>query len=365
MSRKIFFHIGCPKTGSSSIQASLRHLSNEDWAFLSLTKTGNDSGPLITAFREKPWNSRFHRLNAHTPHDLKSLSAQTQDRYAHLITSSAAAHLILSGESMTEFSIADFQSVRDFTESLGCTPVIVAYFRPLQSWLESALQQRLKGNTLRCLEATSLADAISSRLPPYPALINNLYSVFGSLQVRLFAFEPYQFPANDIVVDFCLRLGVRSNSNSFIRVNERVSLLSIKVLCLAASLPLNQHGLPDVYRDGPLASHRDSFVRLIISEFADQPKFSICPSLLNDISSTYRSNYMELDPFIESHSDFSLFSPLSEDLDSGDSISSFEELLLLTPSERMTVLSCLEKRGYNREKLSKRSDSSLASFYCR
>lgn len=43
-------HFGCHKTGSSSIQHSLKGLATEQWRYISTTVSGNESGGIGTAF---------------------------------------------------------------------------------------------------------------------------------------------------------------------------------------------------------------------------------------------------------------------------------------------------------------------------
>jgi hypothetical protein len=364
MTPRLIFHIGCPKTGSSSIQASLVGLHNEDWYYISTVRTGNESGPIYTAFKDKPWKNRRHILANHDRTQVEYLAIQTREHYAQLISSSRAYSQLISAEDISGFTETELLHLRDFAYSLNRQPLVVAYLRPVASWLESAFQQRLKSRTYTCLQADSLASAIELQLPSYQSLVSCLHTVFEQNNVSLYAFDPKTFPSHDVVVDFCLRLGVRANYKTFRRVNERVSLLSMKVITLASLQPLSDGGLPDVYRDGPLAQNRGSVVQAIVSEYSSEPKFKISPDLLNQITQGYQADYASLSQYIKSHAPFSLLSLKDHTVDCPQPVSSFDDLCRFTSAERDRLLMTLQSNGLIQITSCSFSDQQLAAKIC-
>lgn len=365
MAPRLIFHIGCPKTGSSSIQASLVGLHNEDWLYIHTVKTGNESGPICTAFGDKPWKKRSHKLAGRDRTETEYLGSQFRENYAKLISSSRAYSQLISAEDISGFQESELLRLRNFALSLDRQPMVVAYLRPVASWLESAFQQRLKSKTYTILQSDSLASALKSKLPPYSLLVSRLHTVFGQDNVSLYAFDPKTFPGHDVVVDFCLRLGVRANFKLFKRVNERVSLLSMKVIALASLQPLSDGGLPDVYRDGPLAQNRSNVVQAIVSEYSSEPKFIISPDLLNQITQDHQGDYDSLSKYIKSHAPFSLLSLNNHTVDCSQSVSSFDDLCSFTPSERDRLLVTLQSNGLIRSTSCSLNDQQLALKICK
>lgn len=191
MTSNLVFHIGCHKTGSSSIQASLVGLCNEDWSFISSRSTGNESGGIFTAFAKEPWKERRHVLEGLPRSEVLGQAHLQRIWLSQQIINSPFRHLLISAEAMCRFLLEEYTYVRDFAHALGYQPKINAYLRPVGSWMESAFQQRLKASTFRTLRSASLLDALPS--PGYPDLIYLLHHVFGAEHVRLLAFEPLLF----------------------------------------------------------------------------------------------------------------------------------------------------------------------------
>jgi hypothetical protein len=278
MNPNLVFHIGCHKTGSSSIQASLVGLSNQDWSFISSRSTGNESGGMVTAFAQAPWKERGHVLRGHSRSQVLEKSKQHRRWLTQQIKNSPSRQKLISAESICSFSLDELTHVRDFTHALGHLPKVIAYLRPLCAWMESSFQQRLKARTFDTLRCSSLLDAL--KLPGYVDMLHRLHHVFGPEHVRLLAFEPSRFPGNDVVLDFCLRLGIHADSVCFRRVNERMSLLSAKILCLASDPSAESTLLPDFWRNGSAAYGRSRTLKIILSDFDDQPKLKIKKSIL-------------------------------------------------------------------------------------
>lgn len=359
---KLYLHIGFHKTSSSSIQQSLLSLDNQDWKYITENRlTGNDSGPIQTAFKIAPWKLQHHRrLGLDKAASLEKARRQ-RVAYRRQILQSTASNILISAEDFCSLDNKEVQRVSRFFHDFNRQVVVVAYIRPVESFLQSAFQQRLKASSKLAIEFTHLRDCLESILPKYPKIVNNYTSTFGHDNVKLFAFDPSSFPGKDATIDFCLRLGIPVDYTKFTRSNESLSMLAVKVLFLLSRIRT------DIRSAAAMKNHqkRSKLVRCLINDFYGQPPFRISSSLLQDIVAPHKQYYQRLDPLIEGYRDFSLVhSHAHGTADSEtESVSCFAELSTLTHSERTVLVDACSQRIHPVTNMTKISDSELARIY--
>lgn len=176
--------------------------------------------------------------------------------------------------------------------------------------------------------------------------------------------SPSYFLAKDVVVDLCLRLGIRANYTCFRRVNERMSLLSAKNLSIGSDPTAQSTLLPDVWRDGPVARSRSRILSAVLSNFQDQSKFKIKSSVLQEALAEQADQYRALDDLLEAHGPFSLVDTDVVVTESEpDSIEYFSQLLHLIKAERQIVCQRLDAKGVEQLGNDSCSDASLVQTY--
>lgn len=335
--KTLYLHVGFHKTGSSSIQQSMINLKCNDWQYITLNPaTGNDSGVIQSAFKRKPWTLRHHRTKGYDRRASNELASRYRKAYRQLFNGSTSANLLLSAESLCSLAEEELKEVKRFFSNSVDRIVILAYLRPVDSYLVSAFQQNLKATSQLILKYPDLVKALIRIKPDYPASVQSLTSVFGCENVRLFAFDPASFPDKDIVVDFCLRLGIPADYSSFVRANDSLSLVAMKVLAILAlaskNFPLS-HSFPNI--------SRSKLISKLQRDFAGQPRFQIASTVLSQVFGDCSEYLKPLDARLESHRPFTLlpsFSVANISVESHD-VKDFADLTTLTCVERKVLLS--------------------------
>lgn len=358
--KTLYLHIGFHKTGSSSIQKSLLHLDDHDWKYISLNpKTGNDSGIIQSIFKKNPWNLRHHLRRGLGRAASMQMASSLRQQYRQQINKSQASNLLISAESLCSLNHEEIQQVKEFFQGFGRRLVVVAYIRPVDAYLQSAFQQKLKATPNPIADYSDLLNSLKRMLPDYPRIIKDYTSVFGRNNVRLFAFDPASFPSRDSVVDFCLRLGIPANYKYFVRANESLSLLAMKILYFFSANIYDEYlgELKKTVKRPTLVSH-------LIADFASQPNFRICPKILEEVVLLHRQRYSELNLFLDCHRDFSLIPPLLPETDGSNKssyVKSFTDLESLTDAERVTLIEACPNKSLLAECLN--SDVDLVKSY--
>jgi hypothetical protein len=224
-------HVGIPKTGTTSIQESLFfHLADERFRYVSFGH-GHANTILRASFAAGPdddWlalrrgtsRGRFlARREAHRRR-LRRALRRALDR---------GATPILSAEDGWNHARAALEALRDFLAAEGFEARVVAYLRPIESWLESVFQQNVKwGGAFDAGEVREAPPGI-----PRHAFARKLAvfgDVFGRSNLVVRRFAPEDLVGGCVVRDFCATLGIDFDSRAAIRANESMSLDSLRFL---------------------------------------------------------------------------------------------------------------------------------------
>jgi hypothetical protein len=222
------FHLGMPKTGTTSIQESL-YYGLKDPAFHYVGFVGNVSGfhavPTIFGSPRNPFFTNIqmgfsgHRIR------LERRWLEWQLERAMRQASHRGQSLILSAESAWFMDQAGWQHFRRFMEARRFTVSVIAYLRPWKQWLESHFQQRMRAGW-----------GPIQALPDDLIILNHkdrilkLDAVFGAENVELVKFERSSFPEGCVVQDFCRRVGIRFDPARVIRANDSLHLPALRFL---------------------------------------------------------------------------------------------------------------------------------------
>lgn len=225
-------HVGMPKTGTTSIQNSLYHgLEDPRFRYVSLGQV-NSAICLITLFRDHPetaWPFRHRR-------DWKAKVERTRRNYdrrlRRALRSSVAGGRtpVLSAECCWNYSEGELGRMRDFLASEGFRPRVIAYVRPIKSWMESMFQQSVKSGRWEIddILSTVLGEPGGHR----PSLrLATFERIFGSESIVVRPFVRSALHEGCVVSDFCRVSGVTLGSPGILRSNEALSADAVRLLC--------------------------------------------------------------------------------------------------------------------------------------
>ena len=221
---KVIIHFGMDKTGSTSIRASLsRRLSDPLFYYLTLG-IANASRSLAAGFRETPTNFPYFRNSGLSADELQRLRVESIENLNEELRNAAGRTGVLSAEAVSNFKESEFRNLCDVIGTRANTMMAVGYIRRPKEYMESNLQQQIKGN-FRKKKFT-----VANLFPDYRRRFEKFDSVLGRKKVQLWLFDVSSFPNGCVVQDFCGRLGIQFRPEDTVRTNEALSLAAISLL---------------------------------------------------------------------------------------------------------------------------------------
>ena len=214
-------HFGMPKTGSTSIQATLLAAGAIPGATYLNVGTGNSSRALATMFMDDP--AEFH-LNEKWALDEAALEREKQLAFQHFEHQlrSATPLFILSAEVISTLEVSALTRLRDWLERRVDSIELVGYVRAPKGYMESELQQKVKAGRSRF--------DLGSHYPGYEARFGKLEQVFGRERVRYWKFDPARFADHDVVRDFVQRLSITVPDSAFQHANTSLTRHGLSLL---------------------------------------------------------------------------------------------------------------------------------------
>ena len=216
-------HIGMPKTGSSTLQeAFFSGLKDTRVSYANLPEA-NQSGRLYGLFVDNP--IRYHYFSKKN-FSLSQIE-EFKEKNIKLLIDGFLKHNtsieILSGEDLFHLgSIENVKKIKLLLEPYFKKIIIVAYVRPVKSFMESAFQQLVKNHYLGNFNFNMIYHKYKN--------FEAYDEVFGVENVKLWKFQPEIFPKGDIVLDFCKRVNIKPTCAKVKVVNESLSMEAISIL---------------------------------------------------------------------------------------------------------------------------------------
>lgn len=221
-------HFGMPKTGSTSIQATLLAASPLPGTTFLNVGVGNSSRVLATLFMDRPQD--FH-LNRKWDVPQEQLDQESQAARATLdqqIQASGGQRCLISAEVISTLSTSALRRMKAWLDERFDDVQLVGYVRAPMGYMASELQQKIKAGQ-------GMVD-LAKRYPAYRQRFGKMEEVFGRERIRYWKFDPARFPGNDVVADFLQRLALEVPASAFQRSNESLSRDGLALLYIYRKL---------------------------------------------------------------------------------------------------------------------------------
>lgn len=216
-------HIGMHKTGSSSIQATLcKQPVSANFEFVNITGDGNSSGPLYYLFLENPELCSSNKRRGFSAEKVLETNQENLNKLKNILKATQANTVVISAEQITVLSEQSLYRLKNLILEYCRSIQIIGYVRPCIAYMQSALQQMVK-------EGESNFD-LNNTYPFYRNKFEKFDNVFGKDQVLLIKYEASTLLDNDVVSDFCRRIGIVVDSEAIVRKNETLSLEALSLL---------------------------------------------------------------------------------------------------------------------------------------
>lgn len=315
-------HIGMPKTGSSSIQESFfSGISDKKISYANLHEA-NHSIALYGMFTENPETYHIFSKKGWKTKEISAFNTKNKELLIDGFLNHVSPIEIISGEDIYHLSEDAVLKMKLFLTNYFQKIIIIAYVRPPKSFMESAFQQLVKHNDLGTFNFNCIYH-------PYKNL-EKFDNIFGKENVRLWKFDPTQFPNGDIFFDFCQKIGINFDKSKSNKANESISQEAVSMLFtyhyfgnktdFGYSEYLLEHALINLFRS------------------VGDTKFRFSQSLIESVLSKYHDDYS----WIKSRMDDSLH----EKYESTDSTIGSEEELLNFSIKMITYLEQLIGKEY-------------------
>lgn len=216
-------HVGMRKTGTSSIQQSLRDFSDEEFLFANIDGHTNHGAALYSMFSKFPENIAFHINNNRNVSEVKEYIRKAREGLDACLRNAKNKNVIFSGESLSyTIELEGLERMRDFFLEKFDEIKIVASIRPPTGYITSNFVQRVKDR------ANNIN--LDQDYFEYQKHLSKFDHVFGSDNVSFWKFDPKSYPNKCAVQDFCKRIGLVIPQDKIVRVNEALSLEAVSLL---------------------------------------------------------------------------------------------------------------------------------------
>jgi hypothetical protein len=236
VSNQIILHLGVHKTASSSIQRTLSHPGNQtalECAGITVPRSlaSNCSGFFMSAFSEYPERYHANVREGLTAEEVAERVGIQMTRLQQEMRDVRRGIVVFSGEDGCTLSEAALCRLKAFLVSVVPSVdniSVVVYTREPVSYVNSAIQENVKGNARTIEQAKAIhLHRVENR---YRQIHSRLAAVFGSRRVAFRSFEAATMRFGDVVRDFLNWIGVEPDWLTIKRINEAASSESIRLL---------------------------------------------------------------------------------------------------------------------------------------
>jgi hypothetical protein len=211
------------KTGSTSIQSSLRGFDDSRFLYARLGDNPNHSLPMLSLFVSQP---ELHPLFRRKGVDAATISKYIEKTRTDLERAAAAANgrtLVISGEAISHFPRDALIRLRADFQKRFEDVMIIGYVRSPAARMSSSFQEEVKTGAMDKFD-------LERQYPSYRLRLGQFDEIFGRERVHLWKFNVRSFPDGCAVRDFCQRLGIELPSARVVRRNDSLPRQTVSLL---------------------------------------------------------------------------------------------------------------------------------------
>lgn len=253
--KEIIIHVGMHKTGSTSIQETLKGYFSHGIKYANLGSS-NHSVPITTIFSDNVYNYGNHVINGRGRKEIDDLREKSRLMLLNELNNPDVDKLIISGEEISYLSEKSVLNMRGFLEKYAKKIKIISYIRDPIEFSNSALQQVIKGGYK--------GDKIPQ--PIYRDRFEKYIRVFGRENVEFRLFDKNKFLNKSVVLDFCSWVDIPLNLISEKTMNESIPAEVVRLIYL-----FNREGVLSIGRP-ELMKSRNEMIGILSKHFFEKFK---------------------------------------------------------------------------------------------
>jgi hypothetical protein len=266
------------KTGSSSIQSTLFNFKSADFAYLPW-KIPNHSNLFALLFYEPVEEYFQFKAKGLCRQTLLAMRRENLSKLADYLVLHNNDHIIMSAEIISGVRYGQAtEDLKRFLNHYTDDIRVVAYVRPPISFMQSNLQQLLKGNY-------SKFDYLSL-WPNYKERFDKIDRIFGRANVTLRAYSKNTLYNGDVVADFCRLICISVPQQQFLRSNDSLSLEALSLLYVYRKMS----GEPPFSGKTASLIENNLFIRALSS--VGSRKYSFSRRIINEVIDKYGSDLL-------------------------------------------------------------------------
>ena len=217
--REVILHVGMHKTGSSSIQNSLKHFDDTKTRYAQFDYA-NHSIPIFTIFSEKRQSYHIWKKMGYSPGHIEELRRDYLFRLNNQLSDYSRERLIFSGEDICLLRDHEKYNLLQNLQRGGKKLTLICFTRHPQDYAISIFQQMVKGGL----------DSIRTINPDYQFNLKYFYETCYESDFIVKDFTTENAKYGDITKAFCSLASINPELVTPIRVNESLSASALKLI---------------------------------------------------------------------------------------------------------------------------------------
>ncbi len=223
------------KTGTTSIQEGLVGYKKDNHKYANLWVSSNHSFSFWTAFQPNEVHPHFQSTISEE-NTIKKIKLEHLEMIRNNLEDAKkkGMNIIFSGEDISNIAIDGIKEIKNLFNQYTSDIQIIAYIRPSESWMTSALQENIyQGNIQGCFPPEQ---------PLYLIKFKKFIEIFGSDNCTFRLFNKKELYKSDSFSDFCKLIDIRKPFFSG-KKNISFSLESIKCIYVLNSIYVPAMGI--------------------------------------------------------------------------------------------------------------------------